>query len=128
MTKDADFKKQVRARMATTGEAYTTARMQLLKQYGRQASPAGQEAYVLHVTNGDSVVHSLRDSGLSGDVLPWRDALHEGPVPGAVSAEELRSIRTRYVASQWKLSYDEVLGGFVDRDRALERARSGEYL
>jgi hypothetical protein len=35
----------------------------------------------LHVTNGDSTVATLAQLGI--DALPWRDALHEGPVlPG----------------------------------------------
>jgi len=35
----------------------------------------------LHVTNGDSTVQSLAQLGI--EALPWRDALHEGPVvPG----------------------------------------------
>ena len=35
----------------------------------------------LHVTNGDSTVMTLKELGI--DALPWRDALHEGPVvPG----------------------------------------------
>ena len=35
----------------------------------------------LHVTNGDSTVTTLAQLGI--DALPWRDALHEGPiVPG----------------------------------------------
>jgi len=35
----------------------------------------------LHVTNGDSTVRTLAQLGI--DALPWRDALHEGPVvPG----------------------------------------------
>lgn len=128
MTKDADFKKQVRARMATTGEAYTTARMQLLRHRGEQRSDAVHASHVLHVTNGDSVVQSLRESGLGGDMLPWRDVLHEGPVPGDATLEDLRSIRARYVATRWNLKYDEVLRDFADRDRALQRARSGGYL
>ena len=72
MTRDADFKRRVRARMARTGESYATARAQLL---GR--------ADELHVTNGESTVGELSRTGLAGRILPWRDALHEGPVlPG----------------------------------------------
>ena len=67
MTSHADFKRRVRERMARTGESYTTARAHLLKP--------------LHVTNGDSTVMTLRELGV--EALPWRDALHEGPVlPG----------------------------------------------
>lgn len=127
MTKDADFKKHVRARTATTGEAYTTARMQLMRHRGGQPSTASA-SHVLHVTNGDSVGQSLGASGLGGAVLPWRDVLHEGPVPGAVSAEELRFIRAGYVAGRWNLPYDEVLRGFVDRDRRLLQAGPGAYV
>ena len=43
MTKQADFKRRVRARMDKTGESYTAARAQLLAGAG-----------ALHVTNGDS--------------------------------------------------------------------------
>ncbi len=64
MTRNADFKRRVRERMARTGESYGAARAQLLPR-----------ARTLHVTNGDSTVATL---GL--DALPWRDALHEGPV------------------------------------------------
>jgi uncharacterized protein DUF1835 len=128
MTKDADFKKQVRARMATTGEAYTTARKQLLRHRGEQDHALEHGSHLLHVTNGDSVGHTLRESRLGGDVVPWQDVLHEGPVPGDASPEELRSVRAGYVASRWNLPYEEVLREFADRDRRLEEARSGAYL
>jgi hypothetical protein len=67
MTSNADFKRRVRERMARTGESYTTARARLLRP--------------LHITNGDSTVITLRELGV--EAVPWRDALHEGPVlPG----------------------------------------------
>src|SRR5690349_3382776 len=70
MTSNADFKRRVRERMARTGESYTTARSHLLTR-----------GSTLHVTNGDSTVMTLAQLGI--DALPWRDALHEGPVlPG----------------------------------------------
>jgi hypothetical protein len=66
MTSNADFKRRVRARMARTGESYTTARAHLLP------------SDTLHVTNGDSTAATLAQLGI--EALPWRDALHEGPV------------------------------------------------
>lgn len=36
---------------------------------------------VLHVTNGDCAVAALRRAGVQGDVIAWREVLHEGPVP-----------------------------------------------
>src|SRR4051812_7377260 len=69
MTRNADFKRRVRERMARTGESYAAARAHLLPKT------------TLHVTNGDSTVATLAAIGI--EALPWRDALHEGPVvPG----------------------------------------------
>lgn len=36
---------------------------------------------VLHLTNGDATVPGLRGTGLADAIEPWRDVLHEGPVP-----------------------------------------------
>ena len=32
---------------------------------------------MLHITNGDSTAGTLRQTGLEGEVIPWRDVLHE---------------------------------------------------
>ncbi|MEK6209644.1 MAG: hypothetical protein AABM64_04590 [Pseudomonadota bacterium] len=48
---------------------------------------------MLHITNGDIAVERMRDGGLRGEYLPWRDALHEGPVPVTATLEELSAIR-----------------------------------
>jgi hypothetical protein len=32
-----------------------------------------------------------------GDVVPWREILHEGPVPGGLSRAELRAVRGRFL-------------------------------
>ena len=53
---------------------------------------------MLHVTNGDSVVPGLEATGLGGDILPWRDALHEGPLPAGLDAAELRAVRAAHLA------------------------------
>jgi len=36
---------------------------------------------LLHVTNGESPAGTLRQTGIGGEVLSWRDVLHEGPAP-----------------------------------------------
>ena len=37
----------------------------------------------LIVTNGDSAAERLREAGIKGHIIPWRDMLHDGPVPAA---------------------------------------------
>lgn len=105
MTKQADFKRRVRARMARTGESYATARGHLLG-----ADP-------LHITNGDCT--DIRGTGLARRVLVWFDTLHEGPVPDVGDAE-LRRIRAGF--------HGGGLARFTDRDRTLEANRYGEYV
>jgi hypothetical protein len=69
------------------------------------------------VTNGDSVAALL-----DGEVLPWRDVLHEGPVPPGLRLAGLRAVRARFVADCGWASFDDVLRDFESRDRALEDA------
>ena len=68
---------------------------------------------VLHITNGDAAVPVLRAAGVAGTILPWRDVLHEGPVP-AVDADELSAVRSRFPT--------ERSDAFADRDRLLAEA------
>ncbi|HUI41375.1 MAG TPA: DUF1835 domain-containing protein [Terriglobia bacterium] len=73
----------------------------------------------LHITNGDSV--ELRETGLGGEVLTWRDMLHEGPVPAGLTLDELRPVRARFLADLSGTAELEVLADLERRDRTLAR-------
>jgi Domain of unknown function (DUF1835) len=121
MTKQADLKRRVRARMAKTGESYAVARVHVLAD-----RPGEAPADALHVTNGDATVPGLRGAGLAGTILPWRDVLHEGPVPD-VPDDELRRIRAAFL-DHWNAADIGTETEFAERDRTLERHRAGEYV
>jgi hypothetical protein len=70
----------------------------------------------LHVTNGDSTAATLRETSLGGDVLPWRDALHEGPLG-------TREVRAQFLFTCGLGSYHGILSDLVARDYALAGAR-----
>jgi hypothetical protein len=55
---------------------------------------------VLHLTNGDCAVPPLRAAGVEGELLPWREVLHDGPVPGHLSRAELRELRGRFLGGE----------------------------
>jgi hypothetical protein len=116
MTKQADLKRRIRARMAKTGESYTAARAQVL---------AAKPSTTLHVTNGDSTEHTLAQTGLASRILVWRDVLHEGPVPD-VSDDELRAVRARFLADAG--AEDIVRRGFRERDAELAAAHDDNYV
>jgi hypothetical protein len=77
---------------------------------------------VLHITNGDSAIETLRRGGVDGDVLPWRDALHEGPVPAGLDPAALRGERARYIAARGWAPQDEAEQDMAARDARLQRA------
>jgi hypothetical protein len=124
MTKQADYKRRLRARMADTGESYATASAQVLSE-GPHTSDA-RWATALHVTNGDSTVPELRATGLAHHIVCWRDALHDGPVPD-VPDEELRRIRARFLVGENAADLGTT-EEFAERDRILESHRDGDYV
>ena len=75
---------------------------------------------ILNITNGDSAVSLMRQADLSGDCLPWRDVLHEGPVPKGLSLEELSEVRAGYIVSQGWGDIEEIKESFRQRDQALK--------
>ncbi len=81
---------------------------------------------VLHVTNGDSMAGTLR-AGFTGEVLPWRDVLHEGPVPAGLTPARLRRVRAGFIAGLAGEPVGRVAAEFADRDRRLAD-HAGELL
>ena len=53
---------------------------------------------MLHVTDGESVAGTLRESGVPGDVSIYGDLMCEGPAPAGLDAEAWREIRARFIA------------------------------
>jgi hypothetical protein len=75
---------------------------------------------MLHLTNGDMAVGVLRAAELPGAYLPWRDVLHEGPVPAGMSLPKLSRLRMEFIASCGWGKPAEINRQFLTRDAALE--------
>jgi hypothetical protein len=126
MTRQADLKRRVRARMAKTGESYAAARAQVLAGH----EPPGQldPAAALHLTNGDVTVDLLRRAGLAPSAVAWADVLHEGPVPDGLDDAGLRRARAEFLAGADGVDPAGVRRRFELRDRALAANRAGGYV
>src|SRR5215218_5092509 len=74
---------------------------------------------MLHVTNGDAAAEVIRASGVGGEVLPWRDVLHDGPVPAGLPLRELSAVRAAFIAGQGWGDADELRREVQARDEAL---------
>ena len=55
---------------------------------------------ILNITNGDSAVNIMKQAGVPGAFLPWRDVLHDGPVPAGLSLEDLSMVRASFIANR----------------------------
>jgi hypothetical protein len=97
--------------------------MKIQRGHERSFEMSGQQAATLHVTNGDSVVYLFKKAGVVGTHLPWRDMLHEGPVPAGATLDELSRVRGEYLASRGFGNPIKLLHDFATRDATLRRAR-----
>ncbi len=61
-------------------------------------------------------------------MLPWRDVLHEGPVRGGLSLEQLSRERAAFIAECGWASLPEVELGFQQRDEALKSSKNREEI
>ena len=75
----------------------------------------------LHITNGDSAGDIIKASVIDGDVLPWRDTMHDGPFPAGADLAALSQGRAHFFAGPG-LDLDDVLLGFQERDNRLRSA------
>ncbi|MGP4844446.1 hypothetical protein ACTXGQ_09975 [Marinobacter sp. 1Y8] len=75
---------------------------------------------ILNITNGDCAVEIMSSANLPGRYLPWRDVLHEGPVPAGLSLEALSDVRAVAIAGRGWGDGDAIRTSFAERDEILK--------
>ena len=75
----------------------------------------------LIITNGDSAVVVLKQSGIAGEMLPWRDVLHDGPVPGDMGLSDLSVKRARFLVDRGWANPETAGNSFTERNATLEQ-------
>jgi hypothetical protein len=73
------------------------------------------------VTNGDCAADRIAGANTGGEVLPWRDVLHEGPVPAGLDDRGLRAARAEFLGGD-AADRARVLAGLEERDASLDSA------
>lgn len=73
----------------------------------------------LIITNGDSTLALMQDAGFTETLVPWRDVLHEGPVPAGLDLRALSRVRARYLADRGAGDVDQLMQDFDARDEVL---------
>src|SRR4051812_29682980 len=78
---------------------------------------------MLHARRGGSPVSGIEPPGVGGDVVPWRAALQEGPLPADADAAQLRAVRARFLADCGWGEAAAIEAGMRARDERLAAAR-----
>ena len=73
----------------------------------------------LIITNGDGAVHVMKAAKIKADFLPWRDVLHQGPVPDNLPLKELSLVRAEYLSSLGWGEKSALIQDFKSRDEKL---------
>ncbi|MEE9491779.1 MAG: DUF1835 domain-containing protein [Gammaproteobacteria bacterium] len=79
---------------------------------------------ILNITNGDCAVEIMKKAGITGDFLPWRDVLHEGPVTAEKSIQALSQLRIQYITEQGWGKEQDIRNSFIQRDECIESFQS----
>ncbi|HJU86617.1 MAG TPA: hypothetical protein VJ788_04540, partial [Gemmatimonadota bacterium] len=80
------------------------------------------------MTNGDCAAKRIARADLGGEILPWRDVLHEGPVPAGLDDAGLRATRARFLGGHEPDAVKVVLRDLEDRDARLATAGRDEIV
>jgi hypothetical protein len=82
----------------------------------------------LHITNGDSTVELLDAAKISGEKLPWRDVLHEGPVPITDSLAQLSAMRATFITERGWGEIGQIKQDFEQRDAIFNQTTEYETI
>lgn len=84
---------------------------------------------MLHVANGDALVPRLREAGIEGEILAWRDMMSEGPLPNGLREERDWRERAAWLAKDYRLDPDAYVADASKRLLALaEAAKTDEVV
>src|SRR3954453_22376173 len=79
----------------------------------------------LIVTNGDIAAARLAEAAPDTSILPWRDMLHDGPVPADLPLRILSGLRARWLAQEVDLERAAVETTLLARDLRLTLVEPG---
>nr|WP_285860460.1 MULTISPECIES: DUF1835 domain-containing protein [Paenibacillus] len=74
---------------------------------------------MLHIVNGDSVAEKLKESGVQGEILVWREVYPHGPVFREMDADNLK-LRAKYLQKTLGIPTEEYIQGCKEQEQVLQ--------
>jgi hypothetical protein len=75
---------------------------------------------MLHVLNGDSTAQTLKQSGLAGEHLVWKEALVWGPTPATADLSEWCRLRAQFLADANVMDAQQCFEDLMQQEEALK--------
>ena len=127
--------------VSTARSLVTRARQKLqpmLAHYAAEVLPALEDVFteqaiggsaMLHITDGESVAGTLRESAIPGVVSPYGDLMYEGPAPAGLDDQAWFDIRAHFIAEagyatledarQYLTACENTLAAFSQHDEVV---------
>jgi hypothetical protein len=75
----------------------------------------------LLITDGDQTADLLAAAGSRAIILPWRDVLHDGPLPALETLEATSAVRGAHLAQRFNLDAATSVASLAERDAVMRR-------
>ncbi len=82
----------------------------------------------LHITNGDSFTTILKDLGIKGEIITWREMLCEGKTTTDVGSESFWRTRFEFLNNSYKVSKDTFINFTLKEYRNLCNQKNQEEI
>lgn len=76
---------------------------------------------ILHIVNDNSAAAILAGAQLPGEILPWQDALYEGPVVAFKEIDKLAKYRAQYFAARGFGQFKDIENAYLQRNAQLKQ-------
>jgi hypothetical protein len=73
----------------------------------------------LHITNGDDITNNIRELGLPGEIIVWREMLCEGPTTVHLGSESFIKLRKDFLESTYNISSEDYDKQFIEELNTL---------
>ncbi|QDH21086.1 sigma-70 family RNA polymerase sigma factor [Saccharibacillus brassicae] len=81
---------------------------------------------MLHLVNGDHTAERIREAGIEGDVLVWRELYPFGPVFPDMEQASARYARAEHLERELGIPRQTLLGGCAEQERKLRELQQYE--
>jgi hypothetical protein len=76
---------------------------------------------MLHISNGDSSAARLEAAAIDGTIVPWREAMSEGPAPSIADADWIET-RATFLSNEYRVGLEGVHRQLTELERTIANA------